>query len=167
MKKSEGYGRVLRHLREERALRQEDLARRIGVSPSQVPKWEREHQGIRLESLMMVLDALEVPLERFGGLFDRLRRGEPLEADEGAGEAEGAGTPDHELEPAARRALIVLWEDGVESRTRSDLPPGVQAELDIAMREVGRALDHLRPPEDDELDEDRGQTGTNGDPGEG
>jgi len=146
-------------------LRQEDLAGRIGVSPSQVPKWEREHQGIRLESLMLVLDALEVPLERFGGLFDRLRRGEPLEAVEGANEAEGA--PDHELEPAARRALIVLWEEGVEGRTGSDVPPGVQAELDIAMREVGRALDQLRQPEEDELDEGREPTGTNGEPGEG
>ena len=77
-KKSAGFGKVLCHLRKERRLRQGDVAERIGVHQAQIPKWERERQGMRLDSLVQVLDALDTGMEEFGRLLDRSRRGEPL-----------------------------------------------------------------------------------------
>jgi len=168
-KKAAGFGEVLRHLRKERGLLQSDVAERIGVDQSQIPKWECERQGMRLDSLVQFLDALDTAVEEFGRLFDRSRRGEPLvdlESDEEAAADQERRRQQPELPLRRGRAAVFLWEQEGEG-VISELAPEAQSELDAALTELRYALDQLRPPEErPQPDEEREVTNGNGEDGE-
>lgn len=167
-KKAAGFGEVLRHLRKERGLLQGHIADRMGVNQSQIPKWERERQGMRLDSLVELLDALDTGMEEFGRLFDKQRRGESLVESENDEELAAIRAKRIvEPEPPARRgrAAIFLWEEEGEGAL-SQLPPEVQEDLDEALRDVRYALDRLRPPEErPRPDKEEEVTDGNGDDG--
>lgn len=168
-KAAAGFGKVLRHLRKERGLLQGDIAERIGVDQSQIPKWERERQGMRLDSLVEVLEALDTGMEEFGRLFDRGRRGEPLvdrESDDEASANQERRREQAELPMRRGRAAVFLWEEEGEGLL-SQLAPEAQNELDAALTELRYALDQLRPPEERLLpDEEREVAHGNGEDGE-
>ena|GEM_PF-3309340 len=153
MTKSAGFGQVLRYFRENRGLVQEQLAERIGVNRSQIPKWERERQGMRLESLVEVLDALDAGMEEFGRCFDRLRRGEPLgnEASEEAASSEAARAARDETPPVSGRkgrAAIFLWEEATAEEIVGPHVPDDPEEIATVLSDLRIALDQLRPPEE-------------------
>jgi len=149
MRKSSGFGETLRHLRQARGLRQREVAARLKVDPSQIPKWEREQQGIRLESLVAVLEALGVGMEEFGAVFDRARRGELLEQTDRSEEEPLVWQPEKANKASSGRLTVFLWEEGREAGV-AKLAPEQQAEIDGVLRDVRHALDLLRPPEERE-----------------
>lgn len=168
-KAAAGFGKVLRHLRKERGLLQTDIAEGTGVNQSQIPKWERERQGMRLDSLVEVLEALDTGMEEFGRLFDRSRRGEPLvapETDDEVTAAQAGRQNERELPTRRGRAAVFLWEEEGE-RLLSHLAPEAQNELDSALTELRYALDQLQPPEERLLpDEEREVANGNGEDAE-
>jgi len=131
---------------------QEQLAERIGVNRSQIPKWERERQGMRLESLVEVLDALDVGMEDFGRCFDRVRRGEPLghEASEEAASKEAARAAGDQTPVSGRkgRAAIFLWEEATAEEIVGPHAPEDPKEIAAVLSDLRIALDQLRPPEE-------------------
>ena len=168
-KTAAGFGEVLRHLRKERGLRQGDVAERMGAHQAQIPKWERERQGMRLDSLVELLDALDTGMEEFGRLFDRSRRGEPLldpELEDELTAAEEQRRKEAEVPVRRGRAAVFLWEQEGEG-VISQLAPEAQNELDAALTELRYALDQLRPPEERPTpDEEQEVTNGNGEDGE-
>lgn len=168
-KKAAGVGEVLRHLRRERRLLQGHIADRMGVHQSQIPKWERERQGMRLDSLVEFLDALDTGMEEFGRLFDRSRRGEPLvdpDCEDELTAAEEQRRKEAEVPVRRGRAAVFLWEQEGEG-VISELAPEAQSELDAALTELRYALDQLRPPEErPRPDEEREVSDGNGENGE-
>ena len=65
-------GPLLRILREERGLRQGDLAKRIGVQQSDLSRQERGEFRLTFDLLMEYLQALNVELEEFARRLDEL-----------------------------------------------------------------------------------------------
>ncbi|MGQ9533506.1 MAG: helix-turn-helix domain-containing protein [Desulfotomaculales bacterium] len=86
------FGRILRRIREEKGLTQEELARLLGVRRPTLAHWERgaKHPGIAM--LTRLADVLEVSADRLLG------RNPPAEVREGA-----AGEPVSASDPLVRR----------------------------------------------------------------
>lgn len=92
-----GLGGVLRDLRTDRRLTQEQLAERAGVSKSMLSLYEGGKQRPHLDTLGRLLDALGV---RLGGLAARLGKVERPQSGE-VGEPNAGRPSDFDLTPAA------------------------------------------------------------------
>ena len=65
---------VLRDLRAEQGVTQEDLAERLGVDQSVISKIERRQRRVDIAELRRLCGALKIPLSRFVERFERALR---------------------------------------------------------------------------------------------
>ncbi|WP_186466491.1 helix-turn-helix domain-containing protein [Azospirillum baldaniorum] len=70
MERTQEFGRMLRTLREQRNLTQEDLAELIDRSVQAVSKMERGLTFPKLETLIRISEKLNVPLRELVSVFD-------------------------------------------------------------------------------------------------
>lgn len=67
-------GEFIKKLREKRGLRQIDLAELLYVDPSLVCKWEKGKKRVTVDTLLVILDLLNVTPEEFKELRDSVAK---------------------------------------------------------------------------------------------
>ena len=67
-------GEFIKKLREKRGLRQIDLAELLYVDPSLVCKWEKCKKRVTVDTLLVILDLLNVTPEEFKELRDSVAK---------------------------------------------------------------------------------------------
>ncbi|WP_448203438.1 helix-turn-helix domain-containing protein [Azospirillum sp. sgz302134] len=77
MERTQEFGRMLRALREQRNLTQEDLAELIDRSVQAISKMERGLTFPKLETLIRISKSLDVPLRELANIFDSNESSEP------------------------------------------------------------------------------------------
>ncbi len=74
-KKSDAFGPVLRRMRQEKQLTQEQLSERVGVAAPYISMLESGHKYPNLEMLFLLAEALEVrPGAMLDAMEERIRR---------------------------------------------------------------------------------------------
>ncbi|MFC4906168.1 helix-turn-helix domain-containing protein [Actinomadura gamaensis] len=156
MPETSTIGTNLKRIRRERAMSQEGLAERAGLSRDTVAKLEQgRRQGERTTTLMKLATALDVDLTELTGRRERLGgdRGDAsvlalrdallapsllpglagLDVDD-----DGAPTPPHELRAAVGRGWDLYWAGDFGSLTAA--LPGLIGETRLAHRTLGAAV---------------------------
>ena len=80
MERTQEFGHMLRRLREQRNLTQEDLAELIDRSVQAISKMERGHSLPNLETLIRISEKLNVPLHELIKVFDPTKPVDPARA---------------------------------------------------------------------------------------
>ncbi len=133
-------GRIIARIRNEKGLRQADVAETLGVHQSYVARWERDQMRPRAELLEKLAEVLDTPVQELQAADQKLSSRLLEQHDP---ELVDLFRQAHRLEDQEREALKTFLKSML---TRADLEDALGRALDRTGRSIGREPAPQEPP---------------------